>query len=284
MKKLFILILIVIYSCSPISDKKDLLFVSIPPQKFILDKLTGNKFDIEIMVKPGFTPETYEPLPEQIFKLAKAKAFMLLDLPFEEKWVSKIKDNNKNLLLFYNNEGIKKRKVESLEHFNSTDGHNHKNMLYDPHIWLDPINFKTISENIFNALLKIYPQYKDDFLKNLNDLNNELETFHQSAKNRIEKKEIAAFLIYHPSYGYFADRYSILQIPIEFEGKQPSPKELDEVSSIIKKYNLTKIFIQEQFASKAVEAITNSLNLSIIKTDPLTYDYIKNLDEFVNAL
>ena len=36
------------------------------------------------------------------------------------------------------------------------------------------------------------------------------------------------FLVYHPSWGYFAQEYGLVQIAIEAEGKEPSAKRLIE--------------------------------------------------------
>jgi zinc transport system substrate-binding protein len=39
------------------------VFVSIVPQKFFVQHIGGDHFDVEVMVQPGASPHTYEPKP-----------------------------------------------------------------------------------------------------------------------------------------------------------------------------------------------------------------------------
>jgi zinc transport system substrate-binding protein len=43
----------------------------------------------------------------------------------------------------------------------------------------------------------------------------------------------ARFMVYHPSWGYFARNYGLEQIPIELEGKKPSPRKLLQLIKIV---------------------------------------------------
>jgi len=35
-----------------------------------------------------------------------------------------------------------------------------------------------------------------------------------------------SFLVFHPSWGYFAKEFALNQVAVEIEGREPSPKEL----------------------------------------------------------
>ena len=36
-------------------------------------------------------------------------------------------------------------------------------------------------------------------------------------------------MVFHPSWGYFANAYGLKQVPIEIEGKNPKPAQLKEL-------------------------------------------------------
>ena len=48
------------------SDGKPAVTVTIPPYKFFVDKIAGDKVDVNVMVSNGNNPETYEPYAQQM--------------------------------------------------------------------------------------------------------------------------------------------------------------------------------------------------------------------------
>ena len=46
------------------------VMVSILPQKYLVERIGGDRTHVEVMVRPGFNAETYEPLPQQMTALA----------------------------------------------------------------------------------------------------------------------------------------------------------------------------------------------------------------------
>ena len=94
--------------------------------------------------------------------------------------------------------------------------------------------------------------------------------------------------VYHPSYGYFCDRYDLKQIAVETEGKSPGAKHLAKLISKAKTQKIRAIFVQKQFMGKSPNAIISALeehykaqqqpfSCKTITLDPLAYDYTDNL-------
>ena len=59
------------------------VFVSILPQKYLVERIGGNRVDVSVMVKPGLSPETYEPTPKQMAALNTARIYFRIAVPFE---------------------------------------------------------------------------------------------------------------------------------------------------------------------------------------------------------
>lgn len=290
MQKLCLFLLIVILAgCGAEEKLENKLFVSIEPQKFFLEKIVGNQFEIEVMVKPGMSPATYEPLPTQMMQLSKTTLFFSVGVPFEKNWLPVIKKNNENLIISETQAGIKKRELESIieleheAHLGDHD-HHHEHGELDPHIWLDPVKAKTICDNMFSALAEIYPDQKEEFSINLEKLKSALDSLDQSLAKTLAELPSRTFLVFHPSWGYFADRYDLKQMAIEVRGKEPNPKELSLIIDKVKELEIKKIFVQKQFSAKAAEAVAKELNVELIQIDPLSYNYFTNLEEFARAL
>ena len=49
--------------------------VSITPQKYFVEQIAKNKVNVNVMVKPGFSPAIYSPKTSQMRDLSKSKIY-----------------------------------------------------------------------------------------------------------------------------------------------------------------------------------------------------------------
>jgi zinc transport system substrate-binding protein len=85
------------------------------------------------------------------------------------------------------------------------------------------------------------------------------------------------FLVFHPSWGYFAREFGLTQIAIEVEGKEPSPSELGAALDAARKNRITTIFIQPQFSRRSSQIIAAELGATVALADPLAENWERNL-------
>ena len=90
-------------------------------------------------------------------------------------------------------------------------------------------------------------------------------------------KENKTFVVYHPAWSYFARDYSLVQVPIMEEEKEPGPKYLAGLIDLARKDNITVIFVDPQFNPKTAEVIAREMNATIVVLDPLAEDYLQNM-------
>ncbi len=263
------------------------VIVSILPQKYFVKRIGGNMTDVSVIIRPGQSPSTYEPTPREMTQIPEAEIFFKIGMPFEAAWEEKIRAANPSLKIVDTREGIKLRKSESFNMIKEVI--NIKNSRskriksererdsFDPHIWLDPMLVKKQAETIFIALAGFDQEngayYKKRYLDFINDLDKLDIKITELLKN-IRKREI---LVFHPSWGYYTDRYNLKQIPVEIEGKEPGQSELSKIIDYVKKRNIRAIFIQKQFSTVAARAIADSIKGRIIAIDPLAENYIENM-------
>lgn len=91
-------------------------------------------------------------------------------------------------------------------------------------------------------------------------------------------------MISHPAFGYFCKDYEIDQIPIEYEGKDPTLKKLSETFQEAKEKNIKKVFVQAQYNNKGAEFIAEKMELPLRWVDPYSINYEENLKNFVEML
>ncbi|MCK5723282.1 MAG: zinc ABC transporter substrate-binding protein, partial [Gammaproteobacteria bacterium] len=96
------------------------------------------------------------------------------------------------------------------------------------------------------------------------------------------------FMVFHPSWGYFADTYGLKQVAVEIEGKNPKPSQLKELIEHAKEQGIKIIFVQPQFSSKSAKLVAREIGGRVAVADPLAQDWSANLRavarEFKGAL
>lgn len=244
------------------------VFVSIVPQKYFVEKIGGAFVNVSVMVKPGANPATYEPKPRQMVALSKTKIYFAIGVPFEKVWLKKIAAANPKMLVFHTQEGIEKKPIKA----DKPQG------IKDPHIWLSPPLVMIQARNILNALVAIdqanksvYEACYKKFIIEIENLNAELKGIFTG------KREEAEFMVFHPSWGYFARAYGLKQIPVEIEGKDPKPADLQRLIRQAKKLGVKVIFVQPQFSAASASVIAQAIGGQIAFADPLALNWPDNL-------
>ena len=249
------------------------IIVSILPQKIFVDKIGGDKVNTTIMVEAGASPHNYSPKPSQMKAISKANIYFSIGVEFEDVWLTKFTHQNKNLKVIDVSTSIEKY---------ATQEHNQE---LDPHIWVDPLNVKIIAKNIYNALVTEDKDNTAYYKKNLKVFLEELDSLDSDIKKILEKTpKNSSFMVFHPSWGYFAKRYNLKQIPVEIEGKEPKMKALVKLMKQARKEKIHAIFTQPEFSDKSAQIIAKNLNISVIKASPLAENWSENLKNLAKAI
>jgi zinc transport system substrate-binding protein len=275
---IWVLILLGLSSVAKALDKIP-VFVSILPQKYFVQRVGGNLVDVSVMVRPGIDAHTFEPKPQQMMALSKAKIYFTVGIEFEQVWLKRFLAANPRLLFIMTDSGIKKIPMSEFNvHLHeSKQGHRNRNL--DPHIWLSPPLVRIQAHNIRDGLISVDPDnghiYKancDRFVGEINDLDAELKRVFGDRKD-------LQFMVFHPSWGYFAHTYRLKQVAIESEGKAPKPVELQHLIQHAREHEIKVIFVQPQFSASSAAVIAKAIDGQIAFVDPLAENWAENLRE-----
>ena len=255
------------------------IFVSILPQKYFVEKITKDKANISVMVLPGASPATYEPKPNQMKSLSNADLYVRIGVPFENVWMGKISNANEKMKIIKSYESIKRitRNKQSFTQLKDNEKY------VDPHIWLSPKLVKIQVENIYNAIVEIDSKNKKFYTKNNEQFLTEINALDKNIRDVLKNVKKRKFIVFHPSWSYFADDYGLEQIPIEIEGKEPSAIEMKKLIELAKKENIKVIFVQPQFNKKSAETIAKQIDGKVVEIDPLAENWIENLLKVANT-
>jgi zinc transport system substrate-binding protein len=275
----FILCCAVLLGCAnqPAQKVRPLVAVSIPPQKYFVGKIAGNLFDVLVMVPPGASPHTYEPRPSQMTELSKAQCYFATGVEFEKAWLARLAKACPSMTIINTDSGIKKIPVtEPPEELAKHAGHDHEGL--DPHTWLSPLLARQQAHAIAAALSTIDPPHAELFMRNDSLFAIACAALHDSIQAIIGKKpQGTPFLVFHPSWGYFAREFGLTQVAIEVDGKEPSPAELGKIFETARKYRIKTIYVQPQFSRRSAQIIAAELGAAVVTADPLAENWEQNL-------
>ncbi len=102
---------------------KPLVYVSVMPQKYMIEQIAGDAVDVKVLVQPGHNPHSYDPTGKQMAQLSKASLLFTTGVPFEETWLPRISKLNPDLVLVDSVKGIKRNEMEAHSHGDDRDGH-----------------------------------------------------------------------------------------------------------------------------------------------------------------
>lgn len=267
---------------------KPIVFVSIVPQKFFVQQISKDIVDVEVMVKPGASPATYEPKPSQMAKLSSASAYFAIGVPFEQAWLGKISAVSPDMQIVQTDRGIEKIAMALHNHEDEMDEEQHhtedvhengqsEHTILDPHIWLSPVLVKRQIAVILEGLTSIAPEHSAEFEMNYRIFLKKIDALDLELRSNLKGNKGLRFMVFHPSWGYFAKEYGLKQVPIEIEGKSPKPSQLGKLIRHARKNGIGVIFAQPQFSQKSAKVVAREIGGKVIFVDPLAEDWLANL-------
>jgi zinc transport system substrate-binding protein len=266
-------IIIVLITLTTMLSAQMQVCVSILPQAFFVQKVAGDLVKIEVLVKPGSSPATYAPKPSQLKLISDASLYFTIGVAFEKNWLHRFSSINDKMKLIDTTKGIEKISMEGNHH----EHHEHQHKGLDPHVWLDPILVASQVNIIANTLAKEDPKNAKIYFKNRENFIKELHTIDAEIKKILSNTKNREFIVFHPSFGYFAKRYGLKQIAIEKEGKEPSVKYIKKVIDFAKKHQIKRVFVAPQFSQKSAKQIAMQIDGTVKSINPLAQKWDENI-------
>ncbi len=255
--------------------------VSIVPEATFVKAIGKERVHVTVMVPPGSSPHTYEPKPSQMKAVARAQLYFAIGVEFEHVWLPRFKDLNPKMKVVDLSKGIEKIPMAAHHH---EEEHHEANGL-DPHIWTAPENAARIAQHIFDALASADPQNSAYYKANLDSFLAKIKATDMHIRTLLASlPKGTAFMVFHPSWGYFAKAYGLKQLPVEVEGKNPKPRELIGIIKAAQKAHIRAIFTQPEFSDASAKIIADELHIPVIKVSPLAADWSENLIRIAKAI
>lgn len=250
------------------------VFVSILPTEYFVQRIGGNRVQVDTLVQPGHSPATYAPTTQQMARLASSQIYFRIGVPFENGLLPKLVRTLPDLSVVVLQEGIE---LHPLDEHDDHGDHAHNEGDIDPHTWLDPMLALRQAQIIHDTFIKADPSGKNQYSANFRKLAAELKDLDQYLRQILAPFHGSTVYVFHPAYGYFCQAYNLHQKAITPGGKEPGAKYIVDLIEQARADKVRVLFVQPQFSDKAARTIAHAIDGSVVALDPLAYDYINNL-------
>jgi zinc/manganese transport system substrate-binding protein len=226
--------------------------------------------------------------PSLVPKLNQADLVILIGFGCEHAFLPALLEASKNPRIQYGHAGYVDcaKGIVPLEVPKSTDHSEGDVHPYgNPHYMLDPVLAKTAVQNIYDALVVIAPQYRDDFTRNRDDYLKKLDAKIAEWQQAMQPAKGAKFVSYHNHWPYFAQRFGLEYFgTIELKPLvDPTPRHIADLVSSMKAEHVKIVAREPQFPEKVPKLIAQQTGAKLIKL-PIMPKAVPNTDTYIEMM
>ncbi len=149
--------------------------------------------------------------------------------------------------------------------------HDHQHGDYDPHVWLDPVLAAEQARAIKEALIEADPEGEEIYRQGYDQLGQRLETLHAQWEDGLAELERREVVLNHASFGYLAQRYGLVQIPlmgVHAEGEPGAPG-LQRIVQLGRERGVTRVYAEPLADTRLVETVAGEIGAEVDILHPL---------------
>ena len=279
-------------------DSGNISYTSIYPLYELVKEIGGVDTDIaiEFVVPSGSEIHNYEPSPRSLALLENADIFLYIGTGLEP-WAERIDvslaasgvktvELSKYLdLIRYDEERVEVHFHGKGERHHE-EGHLHG--IYDPHVWLDPLNMKKMAEIVKDELILLDPDKKEMYIDNYLNYLSRLEELERDF-NILEKKKRDIIVVSHAAFGYLAERYGFRQLSLlgTTPHGEPTPGSLAEIIRMIRENEIEYIFVETLTDDRIVNVLIEETGVEALPLNPflgLTAEELENGEDYFSIM
>ncbi len=241
------------------------------PLAFLSEQIGGDLVSVTDLTKPGAEPHDVELNPRQVGRVVDAGlAFYLrgfqpaVDDAIDQEAKGKALDAGSLVALLPLADSPDGSAPPGGKHPETADG-------MDPHVWLDPIRFAAIADQLARRLAEADPAHATTYTARASAIHARLATLNTEFTTGLANCARREIVTSHSAFHYLADRYGLTQIGITgiSPEAEPSPRRLGQVATQARASGTTTIFFETLVSPKVAETIARTVGARTAVLDPL---------------
>jgi len=282
-KRILILLLLSITGIRAHASGKIKVVTTLTDLKSITEIIGGNLVEVSSIATGYQNPHFVDPKPSYIIKLSKADMFVTIGLDLENGWSPSLLYSSRNAKIQKGAPGYVDASVgialyQVPNSISREQGDIH--IFGNPHYWLDPQRGKLIARNIYNGLLRISPENKTYFAKNLAAFIAKIDQQDKKWKNTLAPYKGIKVIAYHNEWVYFEKHFGLKVIDFlePKPGIPPTPSQLVKVINEVKANHIKLIITSPYFPTKSADVVARQTGAKVVvlATSVGAEDEIKN--------
>jgi zinc transport system substrate-binding protein len=244
---------------SPALDGKPLVVASFYPMYEFAREVAGARAQVVSLVPPGAHGHDWEPSPQDVAQVQRARVFVYNGAGFEA-WAEKLikEAATPTTVVVAASAGLTRAQAEG-------EGG------VDPHVWLDPVLAKGEVEAIRAGLERSDPAGKADYADNARALGASLGTLHDRFEAGLRDCARREVVVSHAAFGYLTRRYRLAQVAVMGLAPQaePSPAALAGIVRAARQRKVTAIFVEPLVSPRLAETLAREVGAQLLTLDPI---------------
>jgi len=162
------------------------------------------------------------------------------------------------------------------------EGHAHGE--FDPHIWLDPINAKTMLNEMAEHLIENDPKNEGKYKSNLAKALQEIDKLTIDVMTDLSSS--VSSIVFHDAYQYFEERFNVKVLGAFTVNTDvmPGAEQLAEIREIIEHDKVACVFSEPQFNPDIINAVAKDMKIKTGVLDPLGATLDPGKDLYFNLI
>ena len=261
------------------------------PVADMVKQVGGEYVDVTTVIPAGASPHTFEPKPSLVKTISTARIFFIVGAGLEF-WAEKFaKPSGDQLMTVVLSEGVSL--IHTAEHHHHGDKKHHRHhetgassTFANPHIWLDPVIAKSMVNKIVSALCSVDKTHLQYYEKRGKEYLDDLDKLHCLISTSVEQFRVKKYIAFHPAWDYFAKRYGLESVGVieASPGKNPTPKQIKNIVSLIKKHKIRAVFAEPQLNPRVAEVIAREADINVLLLDPMGGPGLKGRNTYIDLM
>jgi zinc transport system substrate-binding protein len=226
------------------------------PLAFAAERVAGDTVEVTNLTPAGVEPHDVELSARDVERIGDADLVVYLGSGFQPALERAVQSTGADAVDVL--DGLSLAGEAEYGH----DGEPEGEPALDPHVWLDPVRFAAVVENVARALGQ--PERARTLVAGLERLDAE---FAKGLRD-CERRELVTS---HAAFGYLADRYRLEQVALTglSPEAEPTPGELHDVVEEVREHGATTVFFETLVSPRLAETVAREVGAETAVLNPL---------------
>jgi zinc transport system substrate-binding protein len=257
----FLLAVLLAAGCqqTPAPDGKPLVVASFFPMYDFARQVAADRAQVISLVPPGVHGHDWEPSPQDVAQVRRARVFVYNGAGFEP-WADKLikEAAGPSTVVVAASAGLTVARAGG-------DGG------LDPHVWLDPVLAKGEVEAIRAALERGDPGGKATYAANADAYGLKLTALDTRFDTGLRDCARRDVVVSHAAFGYLTRRYRLEQIAVMGLAPQaePSPAALAAIVRTARERKVSAIFLEPLVSPRLAETLAREVGVRLLTLNPI---------------